>query len=279
MRWCGYVTSARQTGHAAPPPLLHGWKRVPPLLRRCRAHHIQPPAARAWHVHLLHPAPSALPQCRPKRRIAPPPACLQVPERLMVLSNAREASTTTVNGQRVVQFEPTPPMSPDLLAIVAGNLRQYAGGLATGRRLQQRPGAAEYAFYSVPGLEWQLEMAAQVGGAGVGLPFPPVHAAASTRPLLRCRLRRGPRPSPRSKRLLCACPPMLPAAAAAALANRVPPCPAARLLARRWRPRPLTFSSATPTSASRWASLTLWRCPGSMEPWRCAGDLDLTLLT
>lgn len=81
----------------------------------------------------------------------------QVPEGATVLSNARELTTTTVDGQKVVEFEPTPVMSPYLLALVAGNLRQY-GGAGAGV-----VGGVQYGFYAAPGLEWQLEMAAQVG--------------------------------------------------------------------------------------------------------------------
>lgn len=81
-----------------------------------------------------------------------------------MLSNAYELSTDEVDGQKVVQFEPTPLMSPYLLALAAGNLRKYDGGQGSaGRRLHQSGAEPLYSFYSVPGLEWQLAKAAEVG--------------------------------------------------------------------------------------------------------------------
>ena len=81
-----------------------------------------------------------------------------------MLSNAYELSTTPVDGQKLVQFEPTPVMSPYLLALAAGNLRKYdaASAAGTGRRLSQTVDGVRFEFYAVPGLEWQLEMASQV---------------------------------------------------------------------------------------------------------------------
>jgi hypothetical protein len=88
----------------------------------------------------------------------------KVPEGATVLSNAYELSTSQADSQTLVQFEPTPKMSPYLLALAAGNLRQYSGtgGAGTGRRLRQGAASVQYAFYAVPGLEWQLETAAQI---------------------------------------------------------------------------------------------------------------------
>lgn len=93
-----------------------------------------------------------------------------MPEGATVLSNAYELSTTPEDAQKLVQFEPTPVMSPYLLALAAGNLRKYdaaaAGAAGTGRRLSQTVDGVRFEFYAVPGLEWQLEMASQVGGVG-----------------------------------------------------------------------------------------------------------------
>lgn len=173
-------TAARPTSSNQPPPQLA----APTLIPHA------PPSVRApstWRA--------------PPHGAPPPSPFLQVPEQLTVLSNARELSSPKVNGQKVVQFETTPRMSPYLLAIAAGNLERYAGGgLLAGRRLQQRPGEAEYGFWAVPGLEWQLEMAAQVCGVPCLLlmlslqPLPPPPAQPAGRP-----------PKASSQRLLCTC--------------------------------------------------------------------------
>lgn len=67
-------------------------------------------------------------------------------------------------GLEVVQFEPTRLMSPYLLALAAGTLRDYGGAGGAGvRRLRQSGPQPQFRFYSVPGLEWQLAKADEVG--------------------------------------------------------------------------------------------------------------------
>lgn len=100
---------------------------------------------------------------------------MQAPEQVTVLSNTYGGNGAPgAAGTKVWTFEPTPPMSPYLLAIAAGSLKQLAtatggaggaGGAGAGRRLAQapgQPGAVTYGFWAVPGLESQLELAAEL---------------------------------------------------------------------------------------------------------------------
>jgi aminopeptidase N len=116
-----------------------------------------------------HPLPvvSAEPACK----LRPANPCCgylllpQVPKGVVALSNGPEASATDSGSVTIVVFEPTPLMSPYLLAITAGNLKQYTPSGGTGRRLQAdsaEAGNPTLAFWAVPGLADQLELAAEV---------------------------------------------------------------------------------------------------------------------
>ena len=82
---------------------------------------------------------------------------------MVALSNmpARNKLGGSSDAIHIYEFEPTPVMSPYLLAVAAGDLVQYkqaGGGNATGAAA----GLPELRFWAAPGLEGQLAEAAQV---------------------------------------------------------------------------------------------------------------------